>query len=106
MKKQRRAYEKALHLKNQSEEQNWKEEITKKHNQTAEAYLKKNQLKPALKEYIKGLKFHQQASAQLQVARLLWKLNQQTIAFKYLKSFLSLHSYNTPARLLLAEWYF
>ncbi len=101
-----KVYEKALHLKNQSEEQNWKEEISRRHTQTAKTYLKKNQLKAALAEYIKGLQFHPQASTQLQVARLLWKLDQKNLAFKYLKSFLSLHSYDTSARLLLAEWYF
>ena len=102
----KKAYEKASHLKNQSEEQNWKEEISNRHNQTAKSYLKKNQIRPALAEYIKGLQFHPQASSQLQVARLLWKLDQKNLAFKYLKSFLSLHPQSTSARLLLAEWYF
>lgn len=102
----KKMYEKAQHLKNQSQEQNWKEEISQRHNQTAEAYLKKNQLKSALNEYIKGLKFYQEPQTQLQVARLLWKLNQKQSAEKYLKSFICLHPQNIPAHLLLAEWYF
>ena len=100
------AYDKAERLKNQSSEQNWKELITKRHNQTAETYLKHNQLKPALQEYVKGLEFDPQPSAYLQIARLLWKLNQKTTAEKYLKSFISLNPNNKTARLLLASWYF
>ena len=102
----REAYAKAERLKSQSSEQNWRELVTKRHNQTAEAYLQNHQLKPALKEYIKGLEFYPQPSAQLQIAHLLWKLNQKTTAEKYLKSFISLNPQNTEARLLLASWYF
>ena len=104
--KAKKMYEKAQHLKSQSQEQNWKEEVSQRHNQTAEAYLKKNQLKPALNEYIKGLKFHQELKAQLQVARLLWKLNLKQSAEKFLKSLICLYPQNISARLLLAEWYF
>ena len=100
------AYEKASQLKHQSLEQNWKELITKRHQQTAETYLQNHQFEPALKEYIKGLKFYPQPSAHLQIARLLWKLNQKKTAEKYLQSFISLNPKNIPARLLLASWYF
>ena len=33
------AYEKALHIHTQSQEQNWKEEVAEKHEQTAQIYL-------------------------------------------------------------------
>ena len=102
----KKMYEKALHLKNQSQEQNWKEELSQKHNQTAETYLKKNQLQPALAEYIKGAKFYQNPETQLQIARLLWKLDQKQSAEKYLKNFIRLYPMNIKSRLLLAEWYF
>lgn len=102
----KKAYDKALHLKHQSREQNWKEEISQKHRQTAETYLKKNQLKPALAEYIKGSKFHPNPEVQLQIACLLWRLNQKQSAEKYLNNFIRLHPKNIKARLLLAEWYF
>ena len=101
------AYEKALRLQSQSSEQNWKKAITERHNQTATTYLKRNQLKPALQEYIKGLRFQpHQPVAKLQIARLLWQLNYKTIAKKYLKAFISLHPQNKPAYLLLAGWHF
>lgn len=102
----KKMYEKALHLKQQSQEQNWKEEISQRHNQTADAYLKKDQLKPALEEYIKGSKFYPTPEIQLQIARLLWKLDQKQSAEKYLKNFIRLYPQNIKARLLLAEWYF
>ena len=102
----KKMYEKAHHLKTQSQEKNWKEEVSQRHNQTAETYLKKNQLKPALAEYIKGSKFCQNPQTQLQIASLLWKLNQKQSAEKYLKNFLCLYPQNIKAHLLLAEWYF
>ena len=102
----KKVYDKALHLKQQSQEQNWKEEISQKHIQTAEAYLKKHQLKPALEEYIKGTKFHPNPEIQLQIARLLWRLDQKSGAEKYLNNFIRLYPKNIKARLLLAEWYF
>ena len=105
-KEAKKAYEKALHLKNQSWKQNWKEEIAENHCKTAELYLKKDQFKPALEEYIKGFQFHQKPKAQLQIAQLLWKLNQKPTAEKYLRSFICLYPQNIKARLLLAEWYF
>ncbi len=102
----KKAYERVLHLQNQSREQSWKEEVTKRHNRTAEAYLKNNQLKSALKEYIKGFQMHQTSYARLQIARLFWKLKHKQTAFKYLKSFIGSDPQNIPARLLLAEWFF
>ena len=102
----RTAYEKALRLQKKSQEQNWKEEIAEKHNQTAQVYLKKNQFKPALVEYLKGLKFYANKEAQMQIAQVLWKLNQKHTAFKYLKNFLVRHPTHISARLLLADWYF
>ena len=102
----KKAYEKASHLGSQSQAQNWKEEVAERHHQTAKTYLKKNQFKSALREYIYGLQFYQKPEAQLQIARLLWKLNQKPVAEKYLKGFICLHPENIKARLLLAEWHF
>ena len=105
-KEAQKAYQKALLLKGQSDEQSWKIDISNKHNQTAGQYLKKNYFKYALEEYIKGLRFYAQPTAQLQIAKILWKLNQKTSAQKYLEGFICLQTKNVPARLLLAEWYF
>ena len=104
--KAKKAYEKARHIKNQTQEQNWKEEIAEKHNQTAKTYLKKNQLKQALEEYIKGFEYCQNSEGQMQIARLLWRLNQKETAWKYLMNFICLYPDNISARLLLAGWYF
>ena len=101
-----KAYETAKRIKSQTAEQNWRELITKRHNQTAQAYLKNHQFKPALKEYIKGLEYYPQISTKLQIARLLWKLNQKKVAQKYLQAFITLHPNNITAHLLLATWYF
>ena len=102
----KKAYEKALHIQTQSQEQNWKEEVAERHQQTAQIYLKKNQFKLALEEYIKGSQFHQTQEVQLAIAELLWKVNQKETAEKYLKNFLNLYPHNIKARLTLANWYF
>ena len=104
--KAKRAYEKAQHIQYQTQEQNWKEEVAQRHNQTAKAYLKKNQLQSALEEYVKSFKFYKNSEVQIQIARLLWKLNQKEIAQKYLINLISLYPNNVSARLLLAGWYF
>lgn len=102
----KKAYEKALHIQTQFQEQNWKEEVAEKHQQTAQIYLKKNQFKLALEEYIKGSQFHQTPQVQLAIAELLWKVSQKETAEKYLTNFLSLYPHNIKARLMLANWHF
>ncbi len=102
----RKAYEKALEIKAQTGEETWKEELMEKHSQTAKLYLKKNKLKSALKEYIKGDQVCPKPFVKLEIARLLWKLHQKTQAEKYLKSFICLYPQNIQARLLKAEWHF
>ena len=102
----KKVYEKALLMKNQSWEQNWKKEVAEKHSKTALTYLRNKEFKSALKEYMKGLAFYQRPEEQLQIARLLWKLDQKNTAEKYLKSFICLYPQNIKARLLLANWCF
>ena len=99
-------YNKAIRLKHHSEEKKWKEEVAKKHCQTAQIYLKKNNWKSALNEYLNALQFHpEDLNAQIQVATLLWKLGQQDKAINQLKQIVSVYPQLTPARLLLAEWF-
>jgi len=105
--KAKQAYEKAILLSSQSKEQNWKQEIAEKHLKTAETYLKKNELKAALGECIKSLRFHpDQPATQIKVASLFWKLKQKKIAEQYLRKFINTKPQNIKARLLLAQWYF
>lgn len=102
----RKVYEKALKIKEQTAEETWKEELMEKHNQTAKLYLRKNNLKSALNEYIKGAKLCPKPEVKLKIAELLWKLHQKSTAEKYLKSFIYLYPQNIQARLLKAEWHF
>ena len=83
-----------------------KEELMEKHSQTAQVYLRKDKLKPALTEYIKADKNFSTPLVKIEIAKLLWKLNQKTLAEKYLKSFIQLYPKNIPARLLKAKWHF
>ncbi len=101
-----KVYEKALRLKSQAQEESWKEELMEKHSQTAQVYLRKDKLKPALTEYIKADKSFSTPFVKIEIAKLLWKLNQKTLAEKYLKSFIQLYPKNIPARLLKAKWHF
>ena len=101
-----KAYEQAEIIKTQTQEQSWRLEVCQKHNETAESYLKKGELKRALQEYIKGVSFYPLPEAELQVAHLLWKLNQTQKAQQYLKTFIYTHPNHIKAHLMLAGWYF
>ncbi len=100
-------YEKALKLQKQSAFQNWKEEVTRLHIQTAQTYLKQNHREQALKQYLSALELKpEDVLTQLEVARLLWDLKHREKALKHLKEIVSLSPRLTEARLLLARWLF
>ncbi len=105
--KAQQAYEKAFYLKNQNKEKNWKEEMAEKHLQTGRSYLKNNNLKAGLNEYVRSLEFDpKNIDGHIELAKILWKLQQTELALKHLKLIKSFYPHLNRPRFLLAEWYF
>lgn len=99
-------YKKASHIQNQLLNQTWKKTIANNHYLLGNLYLKKNQYKQALEEYIKSSEFYSHPKVEIQIAHLLWKLNKKNMADKHLKNFITLYPKDIKAHLLLAQWYF
>ena len=99
------AYEQALHRQNKNGEQHWKNDLAEQHFYTAKLYLKNEQFRMALEEYLKALNLQPQNILEhIQFTRILWKLGQKKQAIEHLQNIVSYSPQIAEAHLLLATW--